>query len=166
MKRVLALAVALAVAPGSCLAADLGKFGISSVKKISKERAENVRGLGLFARSTSAAGISMNIVDPNTGSQWNMFNTAFNTADDAKTTADVTSNPNSIGSGAETSGLAQISDMNVTVSNTIDGSTAAFTFSTQGIAGLTSGRGISGSSASFTFTPSFSVPAPTQTPLQ
>ncbi|MCP4889089.1 MAG: hypothetical protein ACPGLY_25015 [Rubripirellula sp.] len=165
MKSVLALAVALVVAPGSCLAADLGKFGIGGVKKISQERAENVRGLGIFSRSTSAAGISMNIVDPNTGSQWNLFNTAFNTADDTKTTADVSSDPNSLGTGAETSGLAQISDMNVTVSNTIDGQTAAFTFSTQGIAGLTSGRGISGSSASFGFTPSFSVPATTATPL-
>lgn len=165
MKRVLALAVALVVAPGSCLAADLGKFGISGVKKISQKRAENVRGLGIFARSTSATGISMNIVDPNTGSQWNMFNTAFNTSDDAKTTADVTSQPNSLGAGAETSGLAQISDMNVTVSNTIDGNTAAFQFTTVGIAGLTSGRGISGSQGPILFNSSFSVPAPPATPL-
>ena len=76
-----------------CSAEDLAAFGIGDVEVMTDDDGQNVRGLGMFSRTTSAAGISMNILDPNTGSQWNLFNTAFDSSDDTKLTTDVTALP-------------------------------------------------------------------------
>ena len=79
MKYVVTFVALFAALPSICSAEDLGAFGIADVEVMTDDDGQNVRGLGMFSRTTSAAGISMNILDPNTGSQWNIFNTAFDT---------------------------------------------------------------------------------------
>ena len=157
MKYVLALAAMFAALPTVGFAADLSSFGLGDVEVISDAEGQNVRGLGMFSRSTSSSGISMNIVDPNTGSQWSLFNTAFNTADDAKTATSVATDPNTIGVGTETNGLAQIADLDVSVTNTLGLEVSTFNFTTTGVAAMSAGRSIGGSVTSFTFTPSFLI---------
>ena len=158
MKYVLALAAMFAALPTVGFAADLSSFGLGDVEVISDAEGQNVRGLGMFSRSTSASGISMNVIDPNTGSQWNNFSTAFNTSDDTKTTTDVSSNLNSIGVGAETNALAQLADIDVTVSNAVGVDITTFTFGTTGNAAMSAGKAIGGSQAGFLFAPTFSMP--------
>ena len=45
----------------------MGAFGLGDVEVITEAEGQNVRGLGMFARTTSAAGISMNIPRPQYG---------------------------------------------------------------------------------------------------
>ncbi len=153
MKYVLTFVALFAALPTVCSAEDLSAFGIPDVEVITDAEGENVRGLGIFSRSTSAAGISMNILDPNTGSQWNAFNTAFDTSDDSKTTGDVTEAPTSYGTGVQTSAFAAFADMDVTVTNTVAGVDTVFSFQTQGLGASSNGAAIGGSDSSFTFGP-------------
>lgn len=151
MKYVLTFVAIFAALPTLCSAEDLSAFGIPSVEVITEAEGDNVRGLGIFSRSTSAAGISMNILDPNTGSQWNAFNTAFDTSDDSKTTGDVTASPGALGTGVQTSAFAAFADMDVTVTNTIDAVDTVFSFQTSGLGASSNGAAIGGSDGSFTF---------------
>ena len=151
MKYVLTFVALFAALPTLCSAEDLSAFGLPSVEVITEAEGENVRGLGLFSRTTSAAGISMNILDPNTGSQWNVFNTAFDTSDDSKTTSDVTETPNALGTGVQSSALAAFSDMDVTTTSTVGGVDTSFSFQVSGVAASANGATIGGSDGSFTF---------------
>ena len=151
MKYVLTFVALFATLPTLCSAEDLSAFGLPSVEVITEAEGENVRGLGLFSRTTSAAGISMNILDPHTGSQWNVFNTAFDTSDDSKTTSDVTEQPAALGTGVQSSALAAFSDMDVTTTSTVGGVDTVFNFIVNGVAASANGATIGGSDSSFTF---------------
>ena len=151
MKYVLTFVALFAALPTLCSAEDLSAFGIPSVEVITEAEGENVRGLGIFARTTSAAGISMNILDPNTGSQWNVFNTAFDTADDAKTGVDDTGATVPSGAGVQSSALAAFADMDVSVSNTVAGVPTTFEFTVGGIAASANGAALSGALEPFDF---------------
>lgn len=159
MKYVLTLAALFAALPSLCSAEDMGAFGLGDVEVITEAQGENVRGLGMFARTTSAAGISMNILDPNTGSQWNVFNTAFDSSSDDKLTSDVTSDPTGLGVGVQSNALAAISAMDVAVDNTIGTETTSFAFTVGGFGSNASGQSLGGSAESFVFTPiTFTLP--------
>ena len=153
MKYVLTLAAVFAALPTLCSAEDMGAFGLGDIEVITEAEGQNVRGLGMFARTTSAAGISMNILDPNTGSQWNVFNTAFDSSDDTKLTSDVTALPTGLGVGVQSSALAAVSAMDVTIGNDIDGTTSSFSFSIDGFGSNANGQALGGSDAPFVFTP-------------
>ena len=153
MKYVLTFVALFAALPTLCTAEDLSAFGIPSVEVITEAEGENVRGLGIFARTTSAAGISMNILDPNTGSQWNVFNTAFDTSDDAKTAVDDTGNSLANAAGVQSSALAAFADMDVSVSNTVAGVPTTFEFTVGGIAASANGAALGGALQPFDFTP-------------
>lgn len=155
MKYVLTLAAVFAVLPSLCSAEDMGAFGLGDVEVITEAQGQNVRGLGMFSRTTSAAGISMNILDPNTGSQWNVFNTAFDSADDTKLTSDVTSDPVGLGVGVQSSALAAVSDMDVTIGNDVDTVTSTFSFQITGFGSNANGQALGGTATPFEFSPIF-----------
>ena len=160
MKYLLTFAVIFAALPALCSAEDLSAFGLAEVEVISDDEGQNVRGLGMFSRTTSAAGISMNIIDPNTGSQWNVFNTAFDSSDDTKLTSDVTTAPNGLGTGVQSSALAAFTDMDVSVQNDVDGVISTFGFMINGGLGATAnGATIGGADGSFVFGP-LTFPSP------
>lgn len=153
MKYVVTFVALFAALPSICSAEDLGAFGIADVEVMTDDDGQNVRGLGMFSRTTSAAGISMNILDPNTGSQWNIFNTAFDSSDDTKLTTDVTAQPTSLGTGVQSSALAAFADADVSVSNDVDGLVSTFSFGFTGVAASANGQALGGSDAPFVFAP-------------
>jgi hypothetical protein len=152
----LSIAVYLCIHP-RCQGEELSKFGLGNLKPISKSSAEKVRGLGIFAAALSSSGISVNIVDPNTTSKMSSFNSAYNQGLDLKTTSDVSLAPNSLGAAGETSGLAQIQDLNFTISRTLGSMSNTFTVSMNGLSTVTSTHSFAGASQpvfSGTFSPS------------
>lgn len=153
MKYVLTFIALFAALPSMCSAEDLAAFGIGDVEVMTDDDGQNVRGLGMFSRTTSAAGISMNILDPNTGSQWNLFNTAFDSSDDTKLTTDVTAQPASLGTGVQSSALAAFADADVSVSNDVDGIVSTFSFGFTGVAASANGQALGGSDSPFVFSP-------------
>lgn len=153
MKYVLTLVALFVALPSICSAEDLGAFGIADLEVMTDVDGQNVRGLGMFSRTTSAAGISMNILDPNTGSQWNIFNTAFDSSDDTKLTSDVTAQPTLLGTGVQSSALVTLADADVSVSNDVDGVVSTFTFGFTGVGAAANGQALGGSDAPFVFSP-------------
>ena len=143
----------------SCQGQELSKFGLGKIKPISRASAQKVRGLGIFAAALSSSGIAVNIVDPNSTSQLSAFNSAFNQGVDMKTTSDVSLSPNSLGAGGEASGLAQIQDMNFTISRTLGTTSNTFTVSMIGLSTVTAAKSLSGASQPV-FTSTFSPPLP------
>ena len=130
----------------NCSGNELAKFGLDKIKPIAQSRAEKVRGLGIFASTVGASGISVHIVDPNSSSNLSSFNSAYNRSLDRKTTSDVSLAPNSLGAGSETNGLVQIQDMNLSISRTLGGKSKVFDVSMNGLSTLTSNYSLSGAS--------------------
>ena len=162
MKYVLTIVAMFAVLPTLCSAEDLGAFGLGEVEVMSDAEGQNVRGLGIFARSTGATGISMNILDPNTGSQWNIFTTSFDSSDDSKLTTDVTSTPTTLGAGATSNAFVALDDITFDVDTTdTNGTTTNFGFAGTGIGAISQGAANGGAAGSFTFT----VPTFTSSPF-
>lgn len=157
MKYVLlSIALCFAAYP-NCRGDDLAKFGLGKMKPISKSDAEKVRGLGIFAASVGASGISVHIVDPNSSSNLTSFNSAYDQGLDRKTTSDISLSPNSLGAGGETSGLTQIQDLNLSIMRTFGGKSRVFSVSMNGLSTVTSNYSLSGASQSIffgTFAPS------------
>lgn len=141
----LSIAFCLCIHP-SCQGEELAKFGLGKLKPISKSSVEKVRGLGVFAAALSSSGISVNIVDPNSSSKLSSFNSAYNQGLDQKTTSDISLSPNSLGTAGETSGLAQIQDLNLSISRILGSKSNVFSVSMNGLSTVTSTYSLAGAS--------------------
>lgn len=109
----------------------------------------------MFAKSTAASAISMNIQTPTHISNWNMFSTSLNTSNDRKTTADITSEPNALGVGVEVNGLVGIPNAYFSLQTGFpetEGWANVFIDLT-GVSASSAGRAIAGANTSFLFNP-------------
>ncbi|HBV62467.1 MAG TPA: hypothetical protein DEF45_05535 [Rhodopirellula sp.] len=134
-------------------AEDLASFGLSELEILSDKKGEKVRGLGLFAHSTSASGFSVNVVAPGYGSSFNFFATNHNSSSDKKAASDVTAQPDSLGVGVESTSLAGISDIVFTLTNDAGGFTKTFNVQISAFRARASGQAIGGSDGVLSFNP-------------
>ena len=152
-------AFGICLLPGVCIAEDLDRFGLAGIEVLTDVEGHKIRGLGMFAKSTAASGVSMNIqastVNSLGSSNWNMFSTSLNTSNDRKTTADITSEPNALGVGVEVNGLVGIPNANFSLQTGFpetEGWANVFIDLT-GVSASSAGRAIAGANTSFLFNP-------------
>ncbi|MAI72005.1 MAG: hypothetical protein CMM01_13980 [Rhodopirellula sp.] len=134
-----------------CKAEELALFGLDDVEVISDSEGTKVRGLGMFARSNVAAGISVNIMAPGFGSNFNLFATDHNHTNDGKLTSDVTAQPTGLGVAAQSVGIAKITSFNLLLNSDSNGFIRAFDFEMSALTSQSSGQTLGGAGASLLF---------------
>ena len=125
-----------------CKAEELALFGLDDVEVISDSEGTKVRGLGMFARSNVAAGISVNIMAPGFGSNFNLFATDHNHTNDGKLTSGV---------AAQSVGIAKITSFNLLLNSDSNGFIRAFDFEMSALTSQSSGQTLGGAGASLLF---------------
>ena len=153
MQRTVLLLIFAFIAATRANSDDLASFGLTDLEILSNKQGENVRGLGLFAHSNSASGISVNVVAPDFGSSFNFFAASQSSSKDKKTTSDVTTQPTSLGVGVQSTSLAGISDIVFTLTNNAGGFIKTFNVQMSGLRAGTSGQSTGGSDGAFNFLP-------------
>lgn len=139
------------VALFECKAEDLASFGLDDVEVLSDSEGTKIRGLGMFAKSNVAAGISVNIVATGFGSNFNLFATDQHHTQDGKTTSDVTAQPNDLGVAAQSTGIAKITSFGPLLSNDINGFISTFSLQMSAFTSQASGQALSGLGAANSF---------------
>ena len=151
MQRAVFLLIFLAFTATAGNAEDLASFGLTELEILSDEKGQEVRGLGVFAHSNSASGISVNVVAPGFGSNFSFFASNQNSSRDSKTTSDITAQPDSLGVGVQSTSLAGIADIVFTLTNNADGFSRTFNIQLSGFRTRASGQSIGGSDAALSF---------------
>ena len=134
-----------------CKAEDLASFGLNDIEMLSDSEGTKIRGLGMFARSNVAAGISVNIVAPGFNSNSNLFATDHHHTDDGKTTSDVTAQPNDLGVAAQSTGIAKITNFGLLLNQDANGFISVFNLQMSAFTSQASGQALSGMGASLSF---------------